>query len=111
MSLVLGIEVKRLTNEEHFEEEMETILLTDDEGNEYLFELIAELEIEEENYKVLVPLDEDEILEEETEVEIRIMKVVYDEEGNEYLCDIEDDEEWERVADAWQELIEEGELL
>jgi len=105
--------VKRLS-EEYFEDEIETVLLTDEEGNEYLFELIAELELEGENYKVLVPLDEEGEEgeeEEETEVEIRIMKTVRDEDGNEFLCDIEDDEEWEKVADAWQELVEDEELF
>ena len=32
-----------------------------------------------------------------------IFKVMYDEEGNEFLADIDDDE-WEIVADVWQEL-------
>ena len=46
----------------------------------------------------------------EEEIEVIILKVVHDEEGNEFLSDIEDDEEWERVADAWQELVESEEL-
>ncbi|NLU48405.1 MAG: DUF1292 domain-containing protein, partial [Syntrophomonadaceae bacterium] len=73
------------------------------------FELVAELEIEEDVYRVLIPLEEEEQLDEE-EVEVIILKVVYDEEGNEFLSDIEDDEEWERVADAWQELVDSEEL-
>ena len=39
-----------------------------------------------------------------------ILKVVFDEEGNEFLADIEDDEEWEKVADAWQELVDNEEI-
>jgi uncharacterized protein YrzB (UPF0473 family) len=95
------------------DEEVATILLMDEEGEEHLFELIAELEIEGEHYKVLVPLDEEEgdLEEEDVEVEVIIMKVLVDEEGEEFLCDIEDDEEWERVADAWQELMEGEGLL
>lgn len=100
-----------MSQEEYFEDEIETVLLTDEEGNEYLFELIAELELDGENYKVLVPLSEEELEDEETEVEIRIMKSVRDEDGTEFLCDIEDDEEWEKVADAWQELVEDEELF
>lgn len=98
-----------MSNEEFLEEEFPILVLVDDEGVEHEFELLAELEIDEETYRVLVPLftDEDE---ETDEVEVVILKVVYDEEGNEFLTDIEDDEEWEKVADAWQELVESEEL-
>ncbi|NLU47451.1 MAG: DUF1292 domain-containing protein, partial [Syntrophomonadaceae bacterium] len=41
---------------------------------------MAELEIEEDVYRVLIPLEEEEQLDEE-EVEVIILKVVYDEEG------------------------------
>ncbi|MGE5543333.1 MAG: DUF1292 domain-containing protein, partial [Bacillota bacterium] len=43
-------------------------------------------------------------------VEITNLRATYDEEGNMYLADIEDDEEWEKVADAWQELVESEEI-
>ncbi len=97
--------------EEIFEEEFPIMVLVDDDGVEHEFELLAELEIEDENYRVLVPLEEEEIEDEdEEEVEVIILKVVFDEEGNEFLADIEDDEEWEKVADAWQELVDSEEL-
>jgi hypothetical protein len=35
---------------------------------------------------------------------------IYDEDGKEFLSDIEDDEEWEKVADAWQELVDNEEI-
>lgn len=99
-----------MSNDELFEEEEFPILvLVDDEGIEHEFELLAELEIENENYRVLIPLDEEEE-EEAEEAEVVILKVVHDEEGNEFLSDIEDDEEWEKVADAWQELVENEEI-
>lgn len=86
-------------------EEFEVLILIDDDGQEHSFELIAELEIEGNSYVVVAPIDEDSDDEEE-EVEITILRATYDEEGNMYLEDIEDDEEWEKVADAWQELVE-----
>ena len=86
------------------------MVLVDEEGEEHEFELLAELEVEGQNYRVLVPLEEEEDTDEETEVEVVILKVVYDEEGNEFLGDIEDDEEWEKVADAWQELVDNEEV-
>jgi uncharacterized protein YrzB (UPF0473 family) len=95
-----------MTNEEIFDEEYPILVLVDDEGVEHNFELLAELEIEQDVYRVLIPLEEEGASDEDEEIEVIILKVVHDEEGNEFLSDIEDDEEWERVADAWQELVE-----
>lgn len=96
-----------MDNEEIFDdEEFPILVLVDEDGEEHEFELLAELEIEDQSYRVLIPVDEDEEVDEEEEVEVVILKVVYDEEGNEFLGDIEDDEEWEKVADAWQELAD-----
>jgi len=100
----------KLSNEEFFEEDVEVIELIDDEGNTHLFELIAELEMDGNIYKVLLPVDEEQGADDEAELEVIILKSVTDENGEEYLVDIEDDEEWERVADAWQELIEEEDV-
>lgn len=94
------------------EEEFPILVLVDEDDQEHEFELVAELEIENENYRVLMPLEEIETDEDEEteEAELVILKVVTDEEGNELLADIEDDEEWEKVADAWQELVENEEI-
>lgn len=92
-------------NEEELEE-FPILVLVDEEGEEHEFELLAELEIDSETYRVLIPFVEDEEEIEEEEVEVLILKVVYDDEGREFLSDIEDDEEWEKVADAWQELVD-----
>ncbi|MEQ8237065.1 MAG: DUF1292 domain-containing protein [Syntrophomonadaceae bacterium] len=91
------------------DEEFPILVLVDEDGEEHEFELLAELEIEDQTYRVLIPLDEAAMVSEE-EVEVIILKVVYDDEGNEFLADIEDDEEWERVADAWQELADSEEI-
>lgn len=99
-----------MSHDEIFEEDFPILVLVDDEGVEHQFELLAEMEIEEDVYRVLVPLNTEEEELEEEEVEVVILKVVNDEEGNEFLSDIENDEEWERVADAWQELVESGDF-
>lgn len=88
------------------DEDFPVLVLVDDEGIEHQFELLAELEIEETFYRVLIPMED----EEEEECEVVILKVVYDEEGNEFLSDIDDEEEWEMVADAWQELVDSEEI-
>lgn len=91
-------------------EDMEIVMLVDEEGEEHPFQLIAELEIEDKTYVVVAPLDDEEEDDEE-EAEILILRATYDDEGNiSYLADIEDDEEWEMVADAWQELVESEEV-
>lgn len=99
-----------MSNEEIFDDELPIMVLVDEEGAEHHFELLAELEIEDSTYKVLLPLLEEGVEIEEDEVEIFFFKVMFDEEGNEFLADIEDDEEWEMVADAWKELEETGEF-
>lgn len=100
-----------MDDEELFDdEEFPILVLVDEDGEEHEFELLAELEIEDQSYRVLIPATEDEEIDEDEEVEVIILKVVYDEEGNEFLADIEDDEEWEKVADAWQELADDEEI-
>ncbi len=107
-----------MSDEELFEEEYPVLVLVDEEGAEMEFELIAELDIQDNKYRVLLPLDEfffEEAEEDESDGEVEdggvvIFKVMYDEEGNEFLADIDDDEEWEMVADVWQELTENEEI-
>lgn len=76
----------------------ETIILTDEEGKEHEFNLIDVITVDGEEYAILQPVDEDDAI---------ILKFDVDENGEEILCDIEDDEEWEKVADAWQDMQEE----
>jgi uncharacterized protein YrzB (UPF0473 family) len=95
--------VKMSNEEELFEEEFYMMVLVDDEGEEHEFQLLAELEIEGETYRVLMPLAEEEDEDEDTDF-IVILKVVYDDEGNELMSEIEDDDELDMVLEAWQEL-------
>ncbi|RJQ30644.1 MAG: DUF1292 domain-containing protein, partial [Peptococcaceae bacterium] len=41
----------------------------------------------------------------EEEDEAIVLRFTQDEEGNDLLIDIEDDEEWEKVVDTWEEMI------
>lgn len=84
--------------------EAEVITLVDEEGKEHDFDLVDAIEVDEEKYAILAP-----ILEDEEPDEVIILKVAKDENGEDVLYDIEDDDEWEKVANAWQELIEEEE--
>jgi uncharacterized protein YrzB (UPF0473 family) len=79
----------------------ETITLIDEAGVEHEFEVEAFLDVDDERYAVLVPQSE------EFEDEAVIMRFGKDADGEEVLFDIEDDEEWEKVADAYDAFIEE----
>ena len=79
------------------------ITLVDEEGKEHDFEIEAILEVDENKYAVLVPMDE----EYADANEAVIMRFALDEDGEEVLCDIENDEEWDKVADAYDDIVDE----
>ncbi|NLL53471.1 MAG: DUF1292 domain-containing protein [Peptococcaceae bacterium] len=87
---------------EEMEEAYDIIVLNDDEGHEHEFMHLESLEVDGNTYYVLLPVDEAE--EEDDEAEAIILKLSKDENGEDMLMDIEDDEEWEKVVDAWEEL-------
>lgn len=82
-------------------EEEEIFTLTDEEGNESQFALIGELELDGQEYLALIPADAEQGSEEEDEYVI--LKVTADENGEEILVTIDDDEEFDRVADAFED--------
>ncbi|MCG9969081.1 DUF1292 domain-containing protein [Pelotomaculum terephthalicicum JT] len=79
-------------------EQEEVITLIDEEGAEHDFMVIDIIEVDGSEYAILLPVEED-------SEEAIILKITYDDDGNELLVDIEEDEEWEKVADAWEERI------
>ena len=70
--------------------------LTDEEGNESEFEYLGELTLDDNDYIALIPLDGE-------EDEYVILKVETDENGEELLVTIDDDDEFDRVADAFED--------
>ncbi len=84
--------------DEIFETEIYT--LTDDEGVENDFELIGTVELEGVTYYALVPYTEDENAEIDEYIVLRGEK---DENGEDVLVSIEDDEEFDRVADIFDD--------
>jgi len=75
------------------------ITLLDEEGEEKDFEVIATLEVDGNEYAILLPLDEDT----EEGVVFKIIK----ENGEEILEYVEDDEEFNMVADAYEVIMNE----
>jgi uncharacterized protein YrzB (UPF0473 family) len=97
-----------INNEDELEEEAyDVIVLNDDEGHEHEFMHLATVEVEGNTYFVLLPVEETE--DDEEEAEAIILKLGKDENGEDMLMDIEDDEEWEKVADAWEAMEDEDE--
>ncbi|NMA14179.1 MAG: DUF1292 domain-containing protein [Clostridia bacterium] len=84
-------------------EDREVILL-DEEGKEHKFEVLDIIEVDSAEYAVLMPVEEDEDYDPDEAI---ILKIGQDENGEEILYEIEDDEEWEKVADAYDEMIDE----
>ncbi|MEW6275330.1 MAG: DUF1292 domain-containing protein [Bacillota bacterium] len=95
--------MSRHNHGDELEDTTDVLTLIDEDGEEQDFAILDIVELEGSRYAILLPLDEEG--EEEDEGEAIILKYATDEEGNEILVDIEDDEEWERVADAWEEMI------
>ena len=82
------------TKDENFEYDVFT--LTDEEGNESQLELLGKLELEGCMYVALIPFEgEDD--------EYVILKISTDDEGNEILLTIDEDEEFDKVADAFED--------
>lgn len=88
------------------EEEDEIITLTDDEGKEHEFVVVDVIEVASKEYAILLPID----TEEDEEAEAVILRLDKDTDGDDVLVDIESEEEWEQVAQAYEELLDdEGE--
>ena len=81
------------------------ISLVDDEGKEYNFEVLDAIETDMCRYLALLPQYEDpkDMLDDSGEL---VIVKVFEENGEEYFSDIEDDDEYETVADAFVDRLE-----
>lgn len=85
-------------NEELEELEGETCFLIDEEGNENPFEIVGKLEIDGCEYVAFMPVDSD-------ECEYVILKKERDENGEDIYATIDDDDEFESVAEVFEDEI------
>ena len=86
------------------EEQVEKFTLTDEEGNEVEFELIGTGEVDGVVYYAMIPVEEAEDEDRDT-FEYVILKSEVDENGDESLFTIDDDEEFDRVADYFDDMF------
>ncbi|MBR3990966.1 MAG: DUF1292 domain-containing protein [Clostridia bacterium] len=93
-------EEKKDLGENEYEDEI--LILTDEDGKELNFALLSSLEYEGSEYRALIPVDEEG---NETSDEYVILKIATDENGEQVLETIEDDEEFDRVADIFDDQL------
>ncbi len=79
--------------------------LTDEEGNKYNFEVLDAYEDGDNKYVALSPCNEDGTPDEEEDGTLVIMKAI-EEEDETYFEEIEDDDEYETVADNFINRLE-----
>ncbi len=79
-------------------EEMETCILTDEDGVETPFEIVDRLTVDGVEYIAFCPLDSD-------ECEYVILKKTKDENGMDCYMDIEDDDEFEDISAAFEDRL------
>ena len=82
--------------EEEFDDGIFT--LTDEDGNESQFELIATTEVDGFTYMAMTPVKEN-------ADEYVILKVVQDEDGEDMLETIDDDDEFDKIADIFDDML------
>lgn len=88
--------------ENEMEQEEMTVTLTLDDGSELECVVLTIFEAGERDYIALLPLEGKEA----EEGEVYLYRYSEDEEGNPNLENIEDDDEYEVVADAFDELLD-----
>lgn len=81
------------------------ITLADDSGKEYTFEVLDAIETDTDRYLALLPQysDPQKMLEDSGEL---VIVKVGEEDGEEYFYEIEDDDEYETIADAFVDRLE-----
>lgn len=86
------------------EEELQTITLTDEDGNEEEFDVITKLDIEDKEYFIVVSKDK----ESDEAIALRIDK---DENGMDVLATVDDDDEFAIVSEAFETLFGDSDEL
>jgi uncharacterized protein YrzB (UPF0473 family) len=87
------------------------ITLTDDDGKEYAFEILDAIETDEGRYLAMLPYFADAKERLDDSGELVLVKVITDEDGEEYFEDIADDDEYETIAEFFiQRLSEEYDI-
>lgn len=84
------------------EEKENIVILTDEDGVDSEFEIVTILNVDNNEYCVLYPVDSE-------DDDAIVLKLIQDDKGDDMLTEIEDDDEFEKVAEAYEEWAEENE--
>ena len=84
------------------------VTLDMDDGTQVDCEIVTIFDVNDQDYIVLLPLDDDG--EENEEGTVYIYRYFEDEDGNPSLENIQDDEEYEAVEERFDELLDEAEF-
>ena len=94
-----------MANEEMYEPDI--ISVNDEDGNEILFELLERYETDDDVYVAITEYRDDDEDIVEADFEVIILKVVTDDNGDEYLEEIQDEMKYEQVSDILMSKVEE----
>ena len=94
-----------MANEEMYEPDI--ISVNDEDGNEILFELLERYETDDDVYVAITEYRDDDEDIVEADFEVIILKVVTDDNDDEYLEEIQDEMEYEQVSDILMSKVEE----
>jgi len=92
-------------NNNEYEYNPDIVTLSDDSGKEYTFEVLDAIETDTGRYLALLPTFDDPQKMLDDSGELVIVKVG-EEDGEEYYYEIEDDDEYEMIAEAFVERLE-----
>jgi uncharacterized protein YrzB (UPF0473 family) len=81
------------------ENNIDSITLRDENGNEIEFEVITKLEIEDKEYLIVAPKDE--------KLDAVALRIDKDENGEDILSSVDDDDEFNMVSEAYNILFSE----
>ncbi len=83
------------------------VSVVDEDGKEHVFEELDRIETDDGRYVALLPLYDDPQEQLDDSGELIILKVEEDDDGETYLCPIEDEEEFNEVGRAFEERLSE----
>lgn len=96
---------------ENGEERTDVVTLVDDDGNEHDFAVVDIFPVRMKQYAILVPVRYDQETDEEEldlDEDAYIFRIDVDEEsGEESLVEVEDESEWNEVAQEWENRVQE----
>ena len=81
------------------ENDVTSIVLTDEDGKEAEFDIITKLDIEDKEYVIVAPKED------EDGDEAIALRIDVDEDGNEVLVTVDDDSEFAIVCEAYETLF------